>query len=184
MRTSFAGILAATLAATTPASLWAQAASLPMEPTHDSGQSITGAYEGWFKNPDGSFTLLVGYYNRSQKEAVDVPIGPENRIEPGGPDQGQPTHFLQGRQWGVFTIRVPANFGEKKFTWTIIVNGKTTQIPISLNLLWEVEPFKDANGNKPPYVSFQETGPFLAGPIAESEILSASNSTDIEWSPN
>ena len=161
------------VAAALSASLWGQAASLPMEPTHDSGQSITGAYEGWYKNPDGSFSMLVGYYNRSQKTATDVAIGPENRIEPGGPDQGQPVHFLAGRQWGVFTIRVPADFGDKKFIWTIVVNGKTTQIPISLNLLLEVEPFKDANGNRPPYVSFKENGPFRQGPIQEAEILSA-----------
>ena len=83
---------------------WAQSSALPalpMEPPHDSGQSITGAYEGWFRNGDGSFTMLVGYYNRSQKSAVEIPIGADNRIEPGGPDQGQPTHFLPGRQWGI-----------------------------------------------------------------------------------
>ena len=54
---------------------------------------MTGAFEGWFPNQDGTFSLLVGYYNRNLREAVDIPIGPNNTIEPGGPDQGQPTHF-------------------------------------------------------------------------------------------
>src|SRR5580704_574852 len=69
-----------------------RAQTLPLEPAHESGTSVTGAFEGWFKNPDGSFNLLLGYYNRNQKQEVDVPIGPENRIElsgtqqPGGPD--------------------------------------------------------------------------------------------------
>src|SRR5262245_57762822 len=82
---------------------------LPLEPTHESGASITGAFEGWFKNADGSFNLLLGYYNRNTKQEVDIAIGPGNRIDPGGPDQGQPTHFLTGRQWGLFTVKVPAD---------------------------------------------------------------------------
>src|SRR5437867_4638305 len=109
------------------------ALQLPLEPARDSGQSITGAYEGWYQNPDGSFSFLVGYYNRNQKEALDIPVGPNNRIEPGGPDQGQPTYFLPRRQWGVFTITVPKDFGDKKLTWTLTANGQTTSVPLSLN---------------------------------------------------
>ena len=83
--------------------VWAQ--QLPLEPSHDSGQIITGAFEGWFPNPDGTLSILVGYYNRNLKQELEIPAGPNNRIEPGGPDQGQPTHFLPGRQWGIFTIK-------------------------------------------------------------------------------
>lgn len=139
-------------------------AQLPLEPTHDSGQSVTPAYEGWFHNPDGSFSFLVGYYNRNQKQDLDIPVGPDNKIEPGGPDQGQPTHFVPGRQWGMFTIKVPRDFGDKKLVWTLTVNGQSTQVPFSLNQLWELSPFVDATGNMPPYVGFSESGPFAFGP--------------------
>src|SRR5438128_5780360 len=129
---------------------------LPMEPPHATGQSVTGAFEGWFANQDGSFSILLGYYNRNTKQELEIPIGPNNRIEPGGPDQGQPTHFLTGRQWGVFTVTVPKDFGNKKLTWTLVANGQTTSIPISLNPLWVIEPFKDAGiGNTPPIVRFE-----------------------------
>ena len=47
------------------------------------------------------------------KEALDIPVGPNNRIEPGDPDQGQPTFFEIGRQWGVFVIKVPKDFGDQ-----------------------------------------------------------------------
>src|SRR5438045_3264592 len=57
------------------------------------GSSITGAFEGWFYNKDGSQSLLVGYFNRNTKQELDIPVGANNRIEPGGPDLGQPTHF-------------------------------------------------------------------------------------------
>ena len=71
---------------------------LRVEPPHDSGQGVTPAYEGYFVNPDGSLSILFGYYNRNLKENLDIPVGPDNRIEPGGPDRGQPTYFLTGRQ--------------------------------------------------------------------------------------
>ena len=152
------------------AQVWAQ--QLPFEPAHDSGQSITGAFEGWYPNANGSFDILVGYYNRNLKQEIEIPAGPNNRIEPGGPDQAQPTHFLPGRQWGVFTITVPKDFGEKRLVWTLVANGKTTTIPLNLNPLWEIAPFADASGNTPPFVGFGEDGPFAQGPAGQSAALS------------
>jgi hypothetical protein len=142
-------------------------------PLHDSGQSITGAYEGWFKNADGTFSLLFGYYNRNLKQELDIPIGPDNSIQPGGPDQGQPTHFLPGRRWGVFTVTVPPNFGSGKLTWTLNANGTRTAIPASLNTLWELSPFRDATANTPPFLGFTAKGPFVQGPRGHSTSLTA-----------
>jgi hypothetical protein len=140
---------------------------LPLEPAHESGTSVTGAFEGWFKNPDGSFSLLLGYYNRNQRQEVDVPIGPENRIEPGGPDRGQPTHFNPGRAWGLFAIKVPADFGDNKLTWTIVANGQTTVIPAGLKADYEISPLVEAAvGNTPPVLGFAESGPTVQGPLA------------------
>src|SRR5882757_111334 len=86
-------VAGAALAAASPA--WAQ--RLAAEPAHSAGQGVTPAFEGWFNNPDGTKSIMVGYYNRNLKQVVDIPIGPDNKIEPGNPDQGQPTHFLIGR---------------------------------------------------------------------------------------
>jgi hypothetical protein len=115
----------------------------------------------------------VGYYNRNLKQEMDIPVGPNNRIEPGGPDQGQPTHFLPGRQWGFFTITPPKYFGEKRLTWTLVANGQTTAIPLDLNAPWELAPFADANGNTPPFIGFAPGGPFVQGPVGQSASLSA-----------
>lgn len=145
-------------------SLVQAAEQLPLEPQHDSGQNVTAAFEGWYKNPDDTYSILLGYYNRNLKEALDIPVGPANSISPGGPDQGQPTHFLPGRQWGVFTVTVPKTFGDRKLTWTLTTNGSTTDVPVSLNPLWELSPFVDATGNTPPYVGFTDAGPFAQGP--------------------
>jgi len=143
------------------------AQSLPLEPTHETGANVTGAFEGWYKAPDGSFNLLLGYFNRNTKQELDVPIGPNNRIEPGGPDRGQPTHFLAGRQWGLFVIKVPSDFGSNKITWTLTANGKTTTIPASLHPDYEISPLKEeAVGNTPPVLRFDPQGPSAQGPQA------------------
>jgi hypothetical protein len=98
---------------------------------------------------------------------VDVPIGPNNKIEPGAPDRGQPTHFRTGRQWGMFAIKVPADFGQQRLTWTIVANGQSTSIPFYLHPDYEIEPFREAAvGNTPPVLAFEERGPSVQGPLA------------------
>src|SRR5262245_35001133 len=116
---------------------------LPSEPPRQFGASITGAYEGWFKNADGTISFLVGYLNRNRAQDVDVPIGPNNRIEPGGPDLGQPTHFLPGRHTGMFIVTVPKDFTpQQRLTWTITVNGQSNSIPLRMNTDYNVSPFE------------------------------------------
>jgi hypothetical protein len=138
---------------------------LPLAPVRDSGQGVTPAFEGWYQNPDGSYMLLVGYFNRNAKETLDIPVGPNNRIEPGGPDQGQPTHFLTRRQWGIFTIKVPKDFGDKRLTWTITANGQTNSIPLGVVKGYQVEPFLEAaQKNEPPRLQLDAKGPTYFGP--------------------
>ena len=160
------GLLAGSVAC--GASLMAQGIQLPSEPGGKFGRSITGAYEGWYDAADGSHVFLVGYYNRNLAQEVDIPVGPNNHIDPGGPDRGQPTHFLPGRQVGVFTVTVPKTFApEEKLTWTIVDNGVTTSIPLRLKADYNVSPFEDAAvGNTPPVLRFEDGGTPVQGPIA------------------
>jgi hypothetical protein len=139
---------------------------LPLSnPVRERGSSVTGAYDGWYAEKDGSFRMLVGYFNRNTVQELDIPIGPNNRIEPGGPDQGQPTHFLTARQFGVFTVKVPRDFGDKKLTWTIVANGLANTITMHLKKDWVIEPFLDAaSKNTPPVLKFQPDGMTFTGP--------------------
>lgn len=89
------------------------------------GQSVVPVYEGWVPNPDGTFSLIFGFWNRNWEETVILPIGAENRIEPGGPDRGQPTVFTPRRGKNLFEIVVPKDFGNKEVVWTLITRGKT-----------------------------------------------------------
>lgn len=143
---------------------------LPSEPRGHFGGSVTGAYDGWFDHPDGSRSFLVGYFNRNLDQTLDIPIGPNNRIEPGGPDMGQPTHFLPGRNVGVFTVTVPKGFTPTQtLAWTLVANGRTTRIPLRLKADYFVSPFGgDAIGNTPPVIRFAENGPAISGPVAST----------------
>ena len=89
------------------------------------GQNIAPAYEGWERNPDGSFNLVFGFFNRNCEEVLHIPIGPDNNIEPGGPDRGQPTRFFPRRGLFNFKVRVPADFGKSELVWTLTAHGKT-----------------------------------------------------------
>jgi hypothetical protein len=173
-RVAAAAAIAASLAG---AGVYAQQ-ELVMEPLKDSGLNVYPAFEGWYQNADGTYTLLIGYYNRNKKQLLDVPIGPNNRIEPGGPDQGQPTHFLVGRGWGTTAIRVPKDFGTKKLTWTLTTNGKTVQGIFGLQKGYQIEPFLDAAmGNKPPAFKFEASGKELVGPPPPLAMAQAVNGT-------
>jgi hypothetical protein len=138
---------------------------LPLSQTvRERGSSVTGAYEGWFYGKDGNTYALVGYFNRNTKQEFDIPIGPNNRIEPGGPDQGQPTHFLPGRQWGLFTVKLPKDLGTKRLTWTIVANGFTNAITLHTQADYIVEPYEDAaNKNTPPKLKFDPNGAIFTG---------------------
>ena len=137
-------------------------------PRRGGGDSVTGAFEGWYYNADGSRTFLVGYYNRNSQQTLDIPIGPNNRIEPGGPDMGQPTHFLPGRQWGMFTVNAPKDFKPAdSYVWTIVANGQSTSIPLRLNADYVMSPFSEiAVGNTPPVIKFEPNGKGYQGPLA------------------
>ena len=90
-----------------------------------SGQDIQPYFEGWIHNPDGTFDLVFGYFNRNWQEELAIPAGAANAVEPGGPDRGQPTYFLPRRQGWVYRVRVPRDFGKQVLTWAITANGKT-----------------------------------------------------------
>ena len=100
--------------------------------TYSSGQVVSPAYEGWRTEPDGSMTMVFGYMNQNWSEEFDIPIGPDNTIEPGGPDQGQPTHFYPRRNPFLFTIKVPKDLGEKELIWTLKTHGRIEKAYASL----------------------------------------------------
>ena len=105
------------------------------------GQDVSPTFEGWESNPDGSFTLHFGYYNRNTEEELFVPVGPANNFDLGKDgDNGQPTHFYPGRRWFVFNVVVPKDWPtDKRVVWTLTTNGRTDVAKGWLQPEWEVD---------------------------------------------
>jgi hypothetical protein len=119
------------LAAIALGAVWNASGQGPPPPTYipqtkfARGQDVVPSFDGWIKNPDGTFTLVFGYMNRNYEEELAIPPGPDNKLEPGASDQGQPTYFLPRRHAWVFRVKVPADFGNKEVIWTITANGRS-----------------------------------------------------------
>ena len=142
-----------------------------MEPLGQAGEAVFPAFEGWGPTKDGGQVLLVGYFNRNKDQELDIPIGPDNRIEPGGPDYGQPTRFHVGRQYGVFAITIPKDFGTRKLTWTLRANGHTSTVSFWANPQYWIDFYKNlANGNEPPRIKFSPTGAAAFGPPVQRTV--------------
>ena len=110
---------------------------IPYAGQYNRGQDIVPSYDGWKPNPDGAFTMYFGYFNRNYQEELDIPIGPDNNVE--GTDRGQPTHFYPRRQWFVFKVVVPKEWGlERKIVWTLSIRGKTNTATGWLHPDWEI----------------------------------------------
>lgn len=105
---------------------------------HRNGQNVQPAFEGWERNPDGTFNMVFGYLNRNYVEEPEVPVGPSNFFEPGPADRGQPTHFYPRRQSFVFKVTVPADWDKKELVWTVTHNGRTSTAIGWLLPSWEL----------------------------------------------
>ncbi len=132
-----------------------------------SGEAIYPAFEGWGPLKNGANVALIGYYNRNKDQELDIPIGPNNHFEPTA-DMGQPTHFLTGRQWGVFALPLPKDSTNDRLTWTLVANGQTAKVTFWANPPYWVDFFKfAATGNTPPTIRFEATAEGQAGPWPE-----------------
>jgi len=144
---------------------------------HESGQSVSPSFEGWYKNADGTYSLSFGYFNRNFKEEPDIDVGPNNKFSPGPEDRGQPTHFMTRRVFGAFAVVVPkeaAADNNFRLTWTITAHGQTIAIPGHLRPEWEIDALKEStSGNVPPLLRFQPNGATGLGPLGITASMKA-----------
>ncbi|MDA1370281.1 MAG: hypothetical protein O2971_05920 [Proteobacteria bacterium] len=82
------------------------------------GLPIIPIMEGWIVNPNGSRSFSYGYLNRNQ-DAVDIPLGEANFMDPTEFSGMQPTHFIPGRHTGVFAVTVPQDQADIDVWWNL-----------------------------------------------------------------
>ena len=133
-----AGVLLLAVAA--PHRVAAQGNPDPFGFKFSAGQTIQPIFEGWQQNADGTFSMYFGYLNRNYVETPVVPVGPDNKFEPGDADRGQPTFFDTRVHRKEFSVRVPADFGKKELVWSLTVQGVTEKAVAWLQPEWEIDP--------------------------------------------
>lgn len=109
----------------------------PLASRKTNGDLIAPFFDGWIRNEDRSVTMIFGFMNRNTKEIVDIPLGPNNYIEPAQFDGVQPTHFpvyerggFRGiRERGAFAVTVPADMAGTEVVWTLKHGGHSYSIP-------------------------------------------------------
>jgi hypothetical protein len=92
--------------------------------TPSSAATVYPVFEGWTPNPDGTATLVFGYFSESPRP-VEIAPGPGNSFSPGPEDRGQPSLFRPGRQRNVCWMVVGEEIGGD-LRWTIEWNGVAT----------------------------------------------------------
>ena len=150
-----------------------------------SGQDVQPVFEGWLRNADGTFTMVFGYLNRNYQEELAIPAGPDNKMEPGEPDRGQPTYFLPRRHAFLFRANVPKDWGQKELVWTVTAHGRAEKAYGSLLPQEEItermimtrgglNPGED-DPNRPPSITI---GPVTAASVSSPVHLIASVTDD------
>jgi hypothetical protein len=128
----------------------------PLQPSSGANRVVAPFMEGWFENPDGTYSISFGYLNMND-EVVEIPIGENNFIEPAQFNGMQPTYFERGHQRGLFTVNLPASMRDTDVWWNIRnPNGELTRVPGrtsagAYQLDWSPRP----HGTVAPRVSFE-----------------------------
>ena len=147
----------------------------PLAPTPPDGQRVVPFFDGFYENADGSVVLSFGFSNLNRDETIEIPLGPDNFIEPKEFDGRQPTSFptvpglgptgaRRDRDRGVFTVTVPATF-KGDVVWTLRHRGQINKVPGrtkagAYGLKWPM-----AMGSIPPMLRLAASGPVGRGPM-------------------
>ena len=150
----------------------------PLAPLPPGGLRVAPFFDGWYANADGTTTFSFGYSNLNRDEVVEIPLGPDNFIEPKEYDGRQPTSFppvvpdagdgggrgdRRDRERGVFAVTTPAGF-QGDVVWTLRHRGQTYKVPGraktgAYQLRWPM-----AMGSIPPLLRFSPKGAAGRGP--------------------
>ena len=145
-------------------SRFANGQRMPLSPNPPTGQPVAPFFEGWYANDDGTFTFSFGYFNLNTEEILEIPLGPDNFIEPAEFDGDQPTHFPSDprRDRGVFTVTVPASYADERqrVVWTLTAHAVTHSVPARVGYdALQLDYGAKAMGSVPPVVRFDLGGP-------------------------
>ncbi len=137
----------------------------PLQPIAPDNNTLAPFMEGWYANPDGSFSFSFGYLNVNL-DTLFIPLGENNRLDHPKFDGVQPTVFFPGRHRGVFSVTIPANMEYESIWWDVTTEwGNNTRVPgrtgaVAYQLDWYPRP----HGSVTPGVYFESASNVGRGP--------------------
>jgi len=161
----------------------AQAQADPHQFMFNSGQSVQPFFDGWAHNPDGSFEFHFGYLNRNYVDEQHITVGANNHIVGSDPDQGQPDYFYPRQQTRVFSVTVPADWGDRELIWRVTVGEEIHQAVGWLQPEWEIDAIPGIQRVDPAVLAVNDTptlsvsGPASAA-VGESVAVTVTVSDD------
>jgi hypothetical protein len=134
------------------------------------GMPLVPIMEGWVVNADGTNSFSFGFINRN-KQALDIPVGPNNYIEPAKYNGMQPTHFPAGRGTGIFAVTVPEAEANEDVWWYVKTgNSEILKVPGRAGAsAYELDfILPRPQGSMQPLLGIGEDGPLRAGLSAQT----------------
>lgn len=162
------------LAAPSYAQLPSRLQDYPLATRSTTSEAVAPMFNGWIMNEDRSVTMIFGFANQNRTAIVDVPLGPNNKLEPAQFQGAQPTHFpvynrggfvgIQER--GAFAVTVPADMAGTEVIWTLTSGGKTWSVPgRATSPAYEMSAAEMASGSLKPAIRFTMDGPESTDPV-------------------
>ena len=125
-----------------------------------SGQPVIPLFDGWYHNPDGTFELCFGFHNLNTARGIEIPLGPDNFIEPARFDGLQPMYFDEvppeyRRRFCIFTVNLEDLEEAPAVVWTLRIGGRTYSVPGSSSEHYRMDELEQSSrGNSAPLVRF------------------------------
>ncbi|MBM4184222.1 MAG: hypothetical protein FJ207_08330 [Gemmatimonadetes bacterium] len=142
-----------------------------------SEQPVAPIFDGWYHEADGTVSLCYGYHSLNLDQDVDVPLGPDNFLEPRALDGAQPTHFDEvppeyRRHFCAFTVNVRSAEGADSVVWRLTTHGVSLEARATGSPYYRIdEPDQASRSVHAPRVAILE-------PVAGPEVRGRSNHVD------
>ena len=152
------GVLEAQVAGPGPDGRW------PLQPASPGNNTLAPFAEGWYENPDGTYSLSFGYVN-TNLDTLYIPVGENNSLDQAQFDGVQAAIFFPGRHRGVFSVTLSAEMKDTDVWWTLVLPWDRTTVPGRVGSeAYQLDWMPRAHGSVTPSVTFDGQSGVGRGP--------------------
>ena len=136
----------------------------PLQPSSPGNNTLAPFAEGWYENPDGTYSLSFGYVN-TNLDTLYIPVGENNSLDQAQFDGVQAAVFFPGRHRGVFSVTLSAEMKDTDVWWTLVLPWDRTTVPGRVGSeAYQLDWMPRAHGSVTPSVTFDGQSGVGRGP--------------------